>query len=133
MSIGQILFLVLLAIVISFVILRVQDRRFIISEFRRCNNIVFGKKGTGKDLLFQFVTSHRKEKHYSNIPYTEQTEVRSLKYFSCYPNTYKNFIEDKVKVISKENEEKVDLYYGEIKQLISSEASDVLLQHSLVS
>lgn len=31
------------------------------------------------------------------------------------------------------DEEKVDLYYGEIKQLISSEASDVLLQHSLVS
>ena len=43
--------------------------RFVVSEFKRCNVVVDGKKGTGKDLLFQYVIWKRDEHYYANISY----------------------------------------------------------------
>lgn len=40
------------------------------SHFKQGNVIVFGKKGKGKDVLFDYITSTRK-KYYSNIPYSK--------------------------------------------------------------
>jgi len=38
---------------------------WLVHEFRRCNVMVFGKKGSGKDVLFAHVIALRGEKHYS--------------------------------------------------------------------
>ena len=90
-----------------------KTRKFIVKQFERCNIIVFGKKRTGKDLLFQFVVNKRDVPHYANIPYSAKTEIRSVKDFSCTPNTYKNFIDGTVKVIPKKNAERTDFYISD--------------------
>ena len=35
--------------------------KYMITQFKKCNVIVFGKKGTGKDLIFQKVINSRKK------------------------------------------------------------------------
>jgi len=40
---------------------------WLVSEFARCNIIVYGKKGSGKDLLFAHTINLRGQPHYSNI------------------------------------------------------------------
>lgn len=107
--------LILIAVVLVGVAISkiLKTRKFIVKQFERCNIIVFGKKRTGKDLLFQFVINKRDTAHYANIQYSEKTEIRSLKDFSCAPNIYKNFIDGTVKVIPKKNAERTDFYISD--------------------
>ena len=71
---------VIIAVVIVIIARRYKRRRldaadaWLVSEFRRCNVMVFGKKGSGKDVIFAHVIALRGEKHYSNIPYDDNTE-----------------------------------------------------------
>ena len=43
--------------------------KHIVRQFQRCNVVVDGKKGKGKDVLFQYVIHKRKEPYYANIDY----------------------------------------------------------------
>lgn len=72
---------------------------WLISEFRRCNVIVFGKKGTGKDLLFSHVIYLRGEPHYANIPYNGETEVISVTDVALGTNTFIDCINGTIKKI----------------------------------
>ena len=100
--------LVLSSIALIILIVKcIKGKRFLIRQFERCNCIVFGKKGTGKDLLFNAVINGRKKPCYANIPYNEKfCEVKQIKDFSVSPNTYENFLNDDIKVIDKKNEKK---------------------------
>ena len=68
-----IILLIILAFVLIFgIVFFVSNHlkvREMISNFKKCNVIVFGKKGTGKDLIFQKVINCRKDTYYSNISY----------------------------------------------------------------
>lgn len=55
---GALIFAVIALIVL--VIKCIKGKRFVIRQFERCNCIVFGKKGTGKDLLFNLAINGRK-------------------------------------------------------------------------
>lgn len=65
---------------------------WLMQEFRRCNVEVFGKKGSGKDLLFAHAIELRGEPHYSNMPYNELTEVRKVGDLCLNGNTFSNVI-----------------------------------------
>ena len=107
--------LVLSAIALIVLIVKcIKGKKFLIRQFDRCNCIVFGKKGTGKDLLFNAVINGRKKPCYANIPYNEKfCEVRQIKDFSVSPNTYENFLNDDIKVIDKTLEENKDYYISD--------------------
>lgn len=91
-----------------------KGRAFVARQFQRCNCIVFGKKGTGKDLLFNLAINRRKKSCYANIPYDEKLcEVKQIKDFSVAPNTYSNFLEDKVTIVKKSLEENKDYYISD--------------------
>jgi hypothetical protein len=87
---------------------------YIIKVFKRNNVIVFGKKGTGKDMLFQMVINKRKEQHYSNILYTKnKTLLLKINEITLFPNSYENLINDNVEKIEPNLEEKYDIYLSD--------------------
>lgn len=85
-----------------------------ISKFKKCNVIVAGKKGNGKDLLFQYVIRKRKnEKYYSNISYGYKYNEVKVKDMNLGDNTYQNFITDKINKTPHKFIEKADFYISD--------------------
>lgn len=85
----------------------------IVREFKRCNVIVDGKKGTGKDVLFQYVINKRDEHYYSNISYGHKFTQITPKDCSIAPNTYKEFISGQVVPLKQRFYEKEDFYFSD--------------------
>ena len=105
--------LILVVIFISFILLFLWVKhclfvRDILWNFKHCNVIVFGKKGTGKDLIFQYVINKRKDYYYSNISYGGDYKNVKLKDVSCAPNDYNKIVNDEIiksKHLFKENKD----------------------------
>lgn len=88
--------------------------RWLVNEFRRCNVMVFGKKGTGKDLIFAHVIALRGEKHYANIPYDYNTEVIELYEVAAGDNTFEDCVNGTVRPFIPRFEEGRDIYMTDI-------------------
>ena len=89
-------------------------------NFKHCNVIVAGKKGSGKDLVFNWVIRKRHDFYYSNISYGRKHKIITLKDVSCMPNTYYTLINNKVDKqphIFKENK---DIYISDIGNFLPS-------------
>lgn len=112
-------FIVLLALGIALLVLVVflirafLFKREIVREFKRCNVLVAGKKGAGKDLLFQEIINKRKAPYYANIDYGGKFERITCKDVSVSPNTYLNFIQDKVTQVERRFAEQKDIYISD--------------------
>lgn len=91
---------------------RMQDN-WLVNEFSRCNVIVFGKKGTGKDLIFAHVISLRGGFHYANMRYNDDTDVITLDRVSVGRNSYDNVINDNVRKIPPAFEFGCDIYISD--------------------
>jgi hypothetical protein len=89
------------------------NKQFIINQFKKNNMIVFGKKGSGKDLLFQWVINRYKKQHYSNIIYNQKTLPIKLINLSLFPNTFDNMINDKVEKVVPNLNEKTDIFISD--------------------
>lgn len=104
-------FIIVLIIVFIFVLLPILtslfNKIFLCNVFNKNNVIVFGKKGCGKDLLFQYVINSRHKKHFSNIYFNKKTEIVCLKDLELKNNTYENFINNDIN-----NEVKIDKFEG---------------------
>lgn len=107
--------LIIIAIILFIILKLYLNNRFLVRKFKDNNVIVFGAKGTGKDLLFQNVIRLRKkEKYYSNIDYGYDYETIALKDISVAPNTYDNFILSKITTLKKREEmEGKDIYISD--------------------
>jgi hypothetical protein len=114
----MVILIILLIILIILIFLLIRYHLFtkhILKNFKSCNVIVAGKKGTGKDLLFQYVIKKRKkEKYYSNIEYGYNYTNVKLKDISCEPNNYENIVNDKIVKTEPHFEEKADFYISDI-------------------
>lgn len=98
----------------------------VIKQFQICNVLVDGKKGKGKDLLFQYVINKRKDPYYANISYGgsyNHVEIRDL---SVEPNTYKNFIEGKLTQCKRRFAENTDFYISDAGNFLPSSMDSVL-------
>lgn len=89
-----------------------------ITHFKKCNVIVAGKKGSGKDLLFQKVINKRKDIYYSNIDYGNDRKKVSLKDYNIRDKnghilTYNNFLNGEVFKSQRKFIEGVDHYISE--------------------
>jgi len=98
-------------------------------NFKHCNVIVAGKKGSGKDLLFQWVINKRKDYYYSNISYGRKHKIISLKDVSCMPNTYYTLINDKVEKQPHLFKEKKDIYISDIGNFLPSYMDSTLYKY----
>jgi hypothetical protein len=110
----NILIIVLIIFLLFLILKSYLNMAYIIKVFKRNNVIVFGKKGTGKDMLFQAVINKRKEIHYSNILYTKsKTLLLKISEITLFPNSYENLINDNVEKIEPNLEEKLDIYLSD--------------------
>ena len=107
--------IILITLFILFMLLKsFLNLAYIIKVFKRNNVIVFGKKGTGKDMLFQVVINKRNQIHYSNILYTKvKTLLLKINEITLFPNSYENLINDNVEKIEPNLEEKYDIYLSD--------------------
>ncbi len=88
---------------------------FIKKEFARCNILVFGAKGTGKDLLFNKAIKKRKKEYLSNIDYGGKFEEVELASVSLGDNSFENFIDGNIKIVNKNNNwEGKDIYFSDL-------------------
>lgn len=87
--------------------------RHILRGFKTSNVVVDGKKGKGKDLLFQWVIHKRKARYYSNIDYGGKRDVVRLHMVSAEPNTYKDLIEENVQECQRWAREGEDVYISD--------------------
>ncbi len=85
----------------------------LVKNFSACNCIVYGKKGTGKDLVFQYVINKRKRPYYANLSYGGDFTPVSIKSISVEPNTFDNLLNDDVKIIPKRFSENKDFYISD--------------------
>lgn len=83
-------------------------------HFKHCNVLVAGKKGSGKDLLTQWVINKRKKFYYSNISYGGYHKIVKLKQVSCDPNDYDHIVNDKIVKQPHFFKEKCDIYISDI-------------------
>lgn len=86
---------------------------WLVNEFRRCNVMVWGKKGSGKDVIFAHVIALRGETHYSNIPYDGNTEVIELHELSAGDNTFIDCINGTIRPFEPRFEECADIYVSD--------------------
>lgn len=103
-------------------------KRRIIRMFRENNVMVFGRRGKGKDLLFQEIIACRHEGYQANISYgykqTRQINGNSL---SVAPNTYEDFINGNITTIKKdESLERVDAYFSDAGTIFPSQMDSKL-------
>lgn len=95
--------------------------------FKGGNTIVFGKKGKGKDLIFQAVIKSRKKPYYSNIPYGyKQEENINVGRINIDPNTYEGFIEGKYTPVSLPLKQDMDVYISDCGIVLPSQYDSLL-------
>ena len=87
---------------------------WLVNEFRRCNVMVFGKKGSGKDVIFAHVIALRGAKHYSNIPYDENTEVIDLCEIAAGNNTVEDIARGTIRKFDPRFDEGCDIYASDV-------------------
>lgn len=70
-----------------------EQAEWLVDTFQNSNVIVFGKKGSGKDVLFATVIHLTPGLHYANMPYNAKTLVlKSLRALGVGGNTYKDIV-----------------------------------------
>lgn len=126
------MFLFIIILVISFILLGIYlkyllNKKSLIDAFERNNCIVDGKKGTGKDALFDFIIRKRKKVCFSNIYYGENTFPINAIDMSVAPNTYENFINGEIQLIHKnEGFEGKDIYISDAGIYLPSQYDSLL-------
>ena len=95
--------------------------------FKQGNVIVTGRKGFGKDILFQSVINWRKEKYLSNLNYGGKFQPFNLKDLELTPNTYHNFVKGTIEKCEKnQGFEKTDIYISDAGVYLPSQADYLL-------
>lgn len=97
-------------------------------HFKHCNVLIAGKKGSGKDLLTQWVINKRHKPYYSNISYGGKCKKISLQQVSCSPNDYDHIVNDKIEKQSHKFKEGCDIYISDIGVYLPSYMDSKLYQ-----
>ena len=128
MKVIVIISLIGLAIFLLIVLIRhFFTRARIKSAFENGNVIVSGRKGFGKDVLFQAVINWRKSPYLSNLNYGREYNPFDIKDLELTPNTYHNFIKGDIQKVEKnERFEKTDIYISDGGVYLPSQADYLL-------
>ena len=115
MNAGVIIAIIVVSIfAICFALKLKADKYFILNAFNNNNVIVYGKKGCGKDLVFNYVINKRKRKCSSNIQFNEKyCTVAPIKSLELGDINYERLIDDNVIPGKKTLKEKEDYYLSD--------------------
>lgn len=128
MKIALIIVLIISAIIMLVVIIKhLLTKSRIKSAFENGNVIVSGRKGYGKDILFQSVINWRKKPYHSNLDYGGNFNRFDIKQLELTPNTYHNFIQGEIAICDKNKAfEKSDIYISDGGVYLPSQADYIL-------
>lgn len=94
--------------------------------FNNNNVIVYGKKGTGKDVLFNYITNTRRF-YYSNIPYTNKNyELITPNDLKLGSNTFENMLHNQVIKCDWNFKEKIDFFISDCGVYLPSQYDSIL-------
>lgn len=122
------LFIIIAIIVIISIFVGIYSfrSRELIKLFKKGNVIVFGKKGKGKDLLFQYVINKRKKPYYANLSYGGDYRFIKLKDIEC-DNSFNNLISENINISTKNEEmENCDIYLSDTGIYLPSQKDTTL-------
>ena len=104
-----------------------DGKKLLCDTFNEGNVICFGKKGKGKDMIFNKVINARGVNCYSNIQFNKELcTIKSIKDFSVEPNTYIDLLENNVTIVKKTNKEQTDFYISDGGIFLPSQYSNNL-------
>lgn len=128
MKIALIIVLIIAAIVLLVTIVRhFLTKARIKGAFENGNVVVTGRKGYGKDILFQQVINWRNKDYHSNLDYGGAFHKFDIKQLELTPNTYHNFIKGDIVKVEKDNRfEKADIYISDGGVYLPSQADYLL-------
>lgn len=107
------MFYILLGILLIFVIYNLFIKLKVLSYFKNGSVIVFGKKGSGKDVLFNYVTNNSRE-YYSNIQYTKKPlRLIQLNELTIGSNDFEKLINNNVEKIDACFKDNVDVFISD--------------------
>jgi hypothetical protein len=121
--------MIIIIIGIIFFILIIYFRsktKQLIKYFESSSVIVFGKKGKGKDLVFQHVIKNRKKPYYSNIPYGYKYTPLEIKNLDLSPNTFNEFILGKITKVENTLNDSQDFYISDAGVYLPSQYHGLL-------
>jgi hypothetical protein len=114
--------ILIILLVVTYILVRASlNLSFVVRQFQRNNVVVFGKKGSGKDMLFQQVINARKKFHYSNINYHTKTLPIIMNDISLFPNTYEDMINGKITKLKPNLTERYDIYISDAGVMLPSQ------------
>lgn len=128
MGIALIIVLIIAAIIMVVVIIKhLLTKSRIKSAFENGNVIVTGRKGYGKDILFNAVINWRKKDYHSNLNYGGNYHAFDIKDLELTPNTYHNFINGDITQVQKNKSfENSDIYISDGGVYLPSQADYIL-------
>lgn len=121
----MILTILLIIITLIFFYYRMKTAE-LIKHFEKSSVLVFGKKGKGKDILFQHVIKNRKKSYYSNIPYGYKYNHLEIRDINLDPNTYEDFINGSIKKVDNTLKDKLDFYISDAGVYLPSQYHGLL-------
>lgn len=127
-----IILLVVLFVYFIYLIIHCKQTNALIKlYFKESSVIVYGPKGSGKDLLFQKVIYlRRNEKYLANITYGYKGEVVPIKQLSVAPNNFENFIKGDVVTIKKNDDfEGVDYFLSDAGVFLPAQYNSILTKN----
>lgn len=125
-----IIFLILFIVVGVFLLNNSIAINNMLWHFKHCNVINYGAKGTGKDLVTDYVIRKRKDYYYCNIDHSLNNkiprEIIGLHDVSVYPNTYLHFINQEYAIIQRRFYDGKDIYISDVGNFLPSSMDSTL-------
>lgn len=104
----------------------ITNKKYLLDNFKINNVIVAGKKGKGKDMLFQYVINKRKKFYYSNISYGGKHKIIKPREISCEPNNYLSLINETIEKQPHNFKEGADIYLSDGGNILPSQYDSTL-------
>lgn len=122
----MILFFILFIILFIIFCINLHNFNDLKNYFNSNNVIVFGKKGTGKDIIFNSITNKRK-KYYSNVPYTNSNyELITPNQLKLGTNTFEKLLNDCIEKVNWNFQENVDVFISDCGIYLPSQYDSIL-------
>lgn len=122
----MIIFIIILVVVIIILVVDLLNKCRLKKYFKESNVIVFGKKGSGKDILFNYITNTRKF-YYSNIPYTNKHyELITPNDLKLGSNTFENMLHNDITKCEWKYKESIDFFVSDCGVYLPSQYDSVL-------
>lgn len=121
------IFIIIVIILLYFIISYLITKERILKRFEKNNVIVYGSKGSGKDLLFQWVIKKRKKPYLSNVNYGYHFYDTSINDYCLKNNTFNNFVSNNINIEQKnDNYEGLDFYISDCGVYFPSQLDSTL-------